>query len=430
MARIDAVYQYYLSTYGHENASRYDSHKKSELRYTYNSIVKSNKESPLYKIKNTGDEKKFAIDIKENARKIKNVISSLTEDDGISSAFHKKVAVSDHEDDVSVSYIGNSDDTDRTDHFQIEVKQLASAQTNVGNYLKDDGHALKPGSYSFDLTAASNSYEFQFTVNEEDTNRDVLNKLSKLIGNAGIGLRAEVIDGQKEDSALAVSSRKTGLGENEHFLFNIMPQSTTSSMEAMDVLGINRITSPAQNSKFLLNGTERSSLSNTITINNTFELSFHKPSENGAANVGFKTNAEAVADNISDLVTAYNNIIATANNYDGTSQNSKRLLSDMGHIAEEYREDFSKIGLSVGDDSIITVDKDRLREAVDAEDAEESFSVLNRFKNSLSVKADQASVDPMKYVDKVVVAYKNPGHNFATPYISSVYSGMIVDQRL
>ena len=32
MARIDAAYNYLLSTYGKATGSRYDSHKKSELR--------------------------------------------------------------------------------------------------------------------------------------------------------------------------------------------------------------------------------------------------------------------------------------------------------------------------------------------------------------------------------------------------------------
>lgn len=64
MARIDAAYNYLLSTYGKATGSRYDSHKKSELRSLYNNIIKTNKESPLYKITQTGDVKEFAIDIK------------------------------------------------------------------------------------------------------------------------------------------------------------------------------------------------------------------------------------------------------------------------------------------------------------------------------------------------------------------------------
>ena len=50
MAGINTAYNYYLSTYANQSASRYDSHKKSELRNIYNRIVKINKDSPLYKI--------------------------------------------------------------------------------------------------------------------------------------------------------------------------------------------------------------------------------------------------------------------------------------------------------------------------------------------------------------------------------------------
>ena len=62
--------------------------------------------------------------------------------------------------------------------------------------------------------------------------------------------------------------------------------------------------------------------------------------------------------------------------------------------------------------------------------AEGAFEVLNRFKEALGVRANKASIDPMNYVDKVVVAYKNPGKSFGAPYISSMYSGMMMDQGL
>ena len=45
MAAIDSAYQYYLSTYGNSTVSRYDTHKKSQLRDTYNKIVKTNKQN-------------------------------------------------------------------------------------------------------------------------------------------------------------------------------------------------------------------------------------------------------------------------------------------------------------------------------------------------------------------------------------------------
>ena len=95
-----------------------------------------------------------------------------------------------------------------------------------------------------------------------------------------------------------------------------------------------------------------------------------------------------------------------------------------------FSSDFAKIGLTIDENTRIHVDKDTLKEAVTREDPSESFKILNNFKDALSAKADKASIDPMNYANKVVVAYKNPGHNFSTPYISSVYSGLMVDRNL
>ena len=122
MAGIDTAYNYYLSTYGKQSASRYDSHKKSELRSIYNNIVKINKDSPLYKIKHSGDVQKFAIDIKESTRVIKNVIASLSDaEEGIGNAFQKKIAVSSQEDVVSADFIGDNKESEETDSFLIEI---------------------------------------------------------------------------------------------------------------------------------------------------------------------------------------------------------------------------------------------------------------------------------------------------------------------
>ena len=81
------VYNYYLSTYGASSGKdRYDSHKRGELKDVYNRMVKANKDSPLYKINFDSDATEFAIDLKESARRMQNVVASLTtEDAGIES---------------------------------------------------------------------------------------------------------------------------------------------------------------------------------------------------------------------------------------------------------------------------------------------------------------------------------------------------------
>lgn len=430
-AVMDNMYNYYLTTYGQSTVSRYDSHKKSELRSVYNNIVKTNKESPLYKIKDSGDVQKFAIDIKESARSLKNVIASLSTGNSLTDAFQKKVAVSDKEDIVDADFIGSGSEGENTSSFQIEVRKLASAQENHGNFLKGNALDMAPGSYSFDLNTTTTSYEFQFNVNSDDTNRSVQDKLAKLFNTANVGIHAEVVDDEAGRSALKLTSKQTGLGENESYLFQITPATSKESLTTMDVLGISETTTPASNSSFLLNGQEHSSYANTFTINNTFEVHLKGISEEGApATLGFKTNVDAVADNIQELIDSYNTVIQTANHYSDTPNASHKLLSDVGNAARRFKDSFEHIGLIVQDDSTITIDRELLANAIDTEDATESFDVLNQFKNALSIKANQASINPMQYVNKVVVEYKNPGKTFATPYITSVYSGMMLDQYL
>ena len=127
MAKIDNAYEYYVANYSKSEVSRYDSHKKSELRKVYNRIVKSNKESPLYKLSNADEAKRFAIDIKENAKSIQNVVAELSEESGsLVSAFQKKVAISSDEDSVAVKYIGDGTEDNQTEQFDIRVNKLAT----------------------------------------------------------------------------------------------------------------------------------------------------------------------------------------------------------------------------------------------------------------------------------------------------------------
>ena len=162
MARIDAAYNYFMTTYGNNIGSRYESHKKSELRDTYNKIVKANKEAPLYKINDSEDIGQFAIDIKEHANAMTLSVSNLTSTgEDISSVLEKRIASSSDPNSVDVLYVGDS--ADGAEDFKIEVDALAKPQVNTGNFLLSDGHDFEEGQYSFDLDIRNHSYEFQFS---------------------------------------------------------------------------------------------------------------------------------------------------------------------------------------------------------------------------------------------------------------------------
>lgn len=429
MAAIDTAYNYYLSTYANKSASRYDTHKKSELRSIYNTIVKINKESPLYKFRDNGDIPKFAIDIKESARNIKNVVASLSDEDDISKAFQKKIAFSSQEDIVTASYIGTNKQAEDMEDFKIEVRQLAKPQINIGSFLDKGRLDLRPDTYAFDLETGSSAYEFQFNVAPSDSNYDVQQKLANLITNAGINLQSSVIEDEEGRSALRIESLSTGRNTGEEFLFNITPQGNHNSMTALNVLGIDYISQPSQNAEFLLDGAERSSFTNTFSINNAFELTLHSISEeDNPSTIGFKANIDAIADNIQTLVDSYNGIIETADKYAGSQNQSSRLFRDISSAAFALQSHLEPLGIMVDSHGEISIDKALLEESVNEKNPEQSFSVLNDFKNLLNEKATNASLDPMKYVDKVVVVYKNPEKTLVTPYVTSMYAGMMMDK--
>lgn len=430
MAKIDSVYTYYLTTYGKKAISRYDSHKKSELRNVYNKIVKANKDSPLYKITNLSDAKKYAIDIKENARAIQNVVASLSDQYGtFEDSFKKKVAMSSDSSEVGVTYIGNGREKSQTDSFDIEVQRLASAQVNEGNYLKDDTLSMRPGAYSFDVNTLSAAYEFQYSINSDETNLDVLNKLASLINTSNIGISAQILSDNKGSSALSLTSSQTGLTENETELFSISPDSSAGSTEIMEQLGIDRITKPAQNSSFTLNGRDHTSLTNTFSINQMFELTLKKPTSGPAVNIGFKADADAIADNIQTLVDSYNSILSIANAYAHTSASAgNKLQTELLSVSGASRSDLQNIGLLTDDSGAISIDKEKLRTAVSPERDQDTFETLSQFRDAIGKEAEHIAINPMNYVNKIIISYKNPGHNFATPYITSIYSGMMMDE--
>ena len=100
----------------------------------------------------------------------------------------------------------------------------------------------------------------------------------------------------------------------------------------------------------------------------------------------------------------------------------------MSSTAFTFQDSLESIGLLVDGNGEISIDKGLLTEAVSDGNAEEHLTVLNNFKDLLNTKANNASLDPMKYVDKILVTYKRPGKNLVTPYVTSIYSGMMMDR--
>ena len=421
------VYNFYMTTYAPKSSTRYDTHKKSELRSVYNSIVKMNKESPLFILDTSKESQQFAVGIKENARELRNTIASLGGLDE-EELLNKKVAYSSNENIAAAKYIGSKKPDDDFPSYEVEVKHLASPQVNLGNFLPgDEPVTLAPDTYSFDVGIDDLSYEFQFSIKATDTNRDVQSRLSRLITNANIGMSAQVITDENGNSALRMESDATGLKDGKKEQFVISDHRTSKTAGVVDYMGLDHVTSAATNASFLVNGEKHSSVTNHYTLDNTYELQFKGvSSEDGeTASIGIKTDVESLAENINTLVSGYNSFLQAVSEYKADQPKSNRLFQEMSSVARVYAKGLTSAGLNLNLDGTLEVDNNVLRQKAMSEDAKEAFSSMKGFTNSVLRKSNQVSLNPMHYVNNVIVAYKNPGKNFASPYITSAYSGMM-----
>lgn len=421
------VYNHYLTTYAPKSSnSRYDTHKKSELRSIYNSIVKLNKETPLAILDTSRISQRFAVAMKESARSLHNTIASVSGKD-TDALLNKKTAFSSREDIATASYIGDTNDVDDAPSFSIEVRSLASPQVNTGNYLPDEKVSLAPDLYSFDIGISGLNYEFQFLVNEDDTNRNVQDRLAKLVNNAGIGLSAEVLEDGTGNSALKLTSNATGLQPDKDAVFHISDDNTSKTAGAVDYLGIGEITRPATNAEFLLNGNERTAYTNTFTVEKKFSVTLTglSPVEGDTTEIGLKPDHESLKENIALLIGGYNDFIRSAAEYINSQPKSQRLINETAGIARSYASELDELGIYAEENGELSIDQDRLSEAAESKDIKEMTEPLKDFANALLRKTNSVSLNPMNYVNRTIVAYKNPGHGYSSPYVTSAYSGMM-----
>ena len=424
-AVLNTVYNNYLAAYSPRQLTKYDTHKKSELRSVYNSIVKLNKDAPWYLPTTNKDTQHYAVSLKENARELHNAIAQLggLEQD---SMFRKKSAYSTDTEVAEAAYIGSDALTSTSPEFDLKVKELATPQENLGYFLPDLATTLSPATYSFDISINDMNYEFQFNINEGDTNRQIMDRLSRLINNADIGIQANVAESDSR-YALRLTSDATVVPANKAYHFRVSDDHTSKASGVVGNMGLNYISHPASNACFLINGEERSSSSNHFTVGKLFDVQIKAVSpEDKPVHIGLKTDTESITDNINQLISSYNSFIRSAASYLETQSRSRQLVREFSSIASHYGTSLENMGMHLQDDGILSVNDEKLQQAAaSAGNDLSSFSVLKDFSSSLLRKSDQVSLNPMDYVDKKIVAYKNPGHNFISPYTTSAYSGMM-----
>ncbi len=426
---ISNTLTYYVSTYNKGSVSKYDTHKKNELRDVYNNMLKINKKSPLYKIASSDSVKQYAIDLKETSRQIKYVAAELTDENGNISGSSKKKAASSNNKLARATYIGSSSDKDAVvDDIDLTISKLATPQVNVGNYLSKDSYGLSKGPYSFDLSIGDYTYEFQFNVKSNDTNIDIQQRLSRLISKSNVGVTAEVIEDDENRSALKLTSEATGISSynNKGLTFVISDSPGEENGDAVSFLGLDKVYSEPGNAVFTVNGIEKSSSSNTISIPDKFEIELLGTTmDDDEVHIGLKPDFDALIENIGEFIDTYNSTLEFAKNKMTGTYESGQFYRDISGIAKAYKNSLDASGFSVLPDGHLQLEESLLTQAAREGTLSDNLDKLNSFKNSLVRKSENIAINPVQYIDKKMITYPHPTKNFTSPYVSSTYSGFL-----
>ena len=389
---INSVYDYYISTYGNRTVSRHDSHKRSELRDIYNNIVKINKASPLYKVDMSESSQKLAIDIKEAARALTDTLSDITDiaDDSMPVGI---TASSDNPSLVTADYSG-SDMPDEKE-LAFNVKQLASPQVNVGEYVSSGAKILFPGTYSFNIETADNTYSLEFAVSEDDNNGRILDKLANSISHSGIGLDAEVIQNEYAQKALKITSQTTGSHKGSPTQFRITEGTDNHLTGAVRLYGLDNIESYPSNAVFDLNGKSSISENNSFIVDGRYEVTLHGTSdEYGTGTISARKDGRALIDEYNRLADNYNRFLELANRKD--THELRMLRSTVTSTVKRYKSTLENNGFSINDDNTLSVNTDNLSESVKSGSIFDNLKNLGSFKEALKKRVENIELNPME----------------------------------
>lgn len=415
MLNLNNVYNYYSSQVIAPKGNKSSSHKKDDLKTIYNNIIKQNQTSPFYKFTFSDATQAYAIGIKEAAMTLEAESKSLSgRGEGI---FKQMTAISDNE-NVVFANLNDSEIKDLPEKLSIQVNTLAKGQTNVGTYLSAGETMFPPGDYSFGIAVGHNRYTFQLTVHEGDTNQQIERNLATSINENNIGVRASIrnnrIDGT---SALVLRSEAVGLPKDDDLFFRF--DETYLENDITNLLGIDNIDEFPTNAEFYINDTLHTSISNRISLNHSIDIDLLSTSES-AINVYLIPDEEKISDKLTDFIQSYNQLVDIARN--GFSQRgATKLFRDITGIARRNQAALESAGLTIDENGYLNrsgeADSLQIQSLFDEE--------LSNFRKDIKRTTDKMTLNPLHYIDKIVVTYPNTTGTYPNPYIPSKYSGLL-----
>lgn len=408
------IYNYLGSTQVPVKRNR--THKSSELKAIYNNMARYNKKSPRYLLSLSMSKQSQIINIKESAMTLRETADRFS--DINSDIYEKKLVVSEDEEYVSGS-LKTGRHSSLPEELSIQVDSLASEQTNTGSYLKQDRLNLKPGEYNLNIVTTSGSHKTVLTVSTGNTNLDIQKRLLQFINSTHCGIKCTLLT-QGEAHALSMTSSEAGSPSTEdglHFSFD-------GDSPLLDTLGLNNVTTLPANSEFKINGEPHASTSNHISINQSIELDFHK-ADSRPVSIKLIPDSENSLSQIEQFTRAYNSLLDTWEDNSASGPGCRNLFRDISVIAMRHKNALADAGLTVEDNGRLSYDSSDLLHKIKDGSLYKLFSGDASFVNDIIQSTERLTIDPIAYINKLIVTYPDSTKKSGSVYNKSLYSGLL-----
>ena len=205
------------------------------------------------------------------------------------------------------------------------------------------------------------NYEFQFNINEGETNRELQDKLSRLINNSNVGLKS-FVDKTPEGSVFTLETTLTGIEDDRQLLFEISDDNTSKSAGAVNYLGLDKVSQLPDNAKFYLNDEPHVSYTNHFTVAKTYELTLNKAQEyeDEPITIGLKPDTDSMSENVAKFAMGYNRFIQSTQEFLESQPKTGYLLNEMTRISNVYGRDLRNVGISFDEKGYMVVDDEKL----------------------------------------------------------------------
>lgn len=416
------VYNYLITDFYAKPNTKYSTHKNSELRTVLHDIASMTKSSPIYLVKLSDEKQAYALNVKESAIELNAAFRDLAEEEQ-DSIFNKKKAVSSQEDQLDVR-IQADDYNALPGPFQMQVKALAKTQVNVSKEFYDTSRSLDSGTYRFKVTINDASYDFQYNIKKDATHSDVIGGLSDFITKAKIGINATPISEEAGKIAMRLESDMTGTPDGRPVMsFEDLGDGPMKGL--ISYYGLNRMVQAPANAKFILNGEERQSMTNTFKFARSLEITLKNVGEE-ATEISYSPDRDEILKGVRNVKDSYNRMVESSWDYVKNQGAMPKLVREMRSVMHPFHSEMESCGLDFDEKGYMQMDDYLSEQAALDGSYEELLGKDSKLNMRMLAKTNNVKLDPMEYVDKILVSYPNtekPPIGYS--YTTSLYSGML-----